>query len=280
MPLKTAICIFCNFLLQDTIHMKKILFTILLIASIQSGYAQWSREWSLGYSYAAPTGKMKQNITRSHGGVLDFHFLSPTGKLALGTDFIYSIYGFDKTTQQYMFPDGTTANMDIQVSNSFFNLMASGRYYLITGKKLMPYVGLKAGYSWFVTDLNIYDPDDFDSCKPVETEMLQKDGTWIYSVGGGIQYDLSSVFKKLPKEVFLINVSAFYTQGGTVNYMNTDVPDGHHATTAPPNRSGDLEASFINTQTQVIHKHHVGYVYSSYAQMMDYRITFTFRKPH
>lgn len=58
--------------------------------------------------------------------------------------------------------------------------------------------------------------------------------------------------------------------------MNTDVPSTHHGS-APPNRTGTVEASFINTQTQVIHKHHVGYVYSSYAQMMDYRLTFSFR---
>jgi opacity protein-like surface antigen len=256
--------------------MKKLLFVLLLIATIQTSFAQWSREWSLGYVYTSPTGKMKQNIDRAHGGVLDFHFLSPDKKLALGTDLNYSIYGFDKTRQQYTFSDGTTADMDIQVSNSFFNLMASGRYYLLTGKKVSPYVGLKAGYSWYVTDLNIYDPDDFDSCKPVETDMLQQDGTWIYSLGGGLQYDLSDLFEKLRKEVLLISVSAFYTQGGTVDYMNTDVPDGHHSG-SPPNRTSDLEASFINTQTQVIHKHHVGYVYSSYAQMLDFRFTITFR---
>ena len=135
---------------------------------------------------------------------------------------------------------------------------------------------MKAGYSWYATDLNIYDPDDFDNCKPVETDILQEDGTWIYSLGGGLQYDLSDVFQKLRKEVLFITVSAFYTQGGTVEYMNTDVPDGHHSG-SPPNRISDMEASFINTQTQVIHKHHVGYVYSSYAQMMAFRFTLTFR---
>lgn len=259
--------------------MKKLVITFLLLSSIQTVYAQWAREWSLGYVYTSPTGKMNQNIERGHGGALDFHLLSPDRKLALGADLNYSIYGFDKTRQQYSFPDGTTADMDIQVSNSFFNLMASSRYYLITGKTLMPYVGLKAGYSWFVTDLNIYDPDDFDSCKPVETDMLQKDGTWVYSLGGGLQVDMSSIFQKLRKEVLFVNLSAFYTQGGTVNYMNTDVPDGHHTTT-PPNRSSDLEAAFINTQTQVVHRHHVGYVYSSYAQMMDFRLTVAFRNPH
>jgi hypothetical protein len=256
--------------------MKKILFMLLLLVSMQTSHAQWTREWSLGYAYTSPTGKMKQNINRGHGGVLDFYLESPTKKYALGVELGFNIYGYDKTRQQYTFSDGTTADMDIDVSNSFTNLMASGRYNLIAGKAVTPYVGFKTGYSWFTTDLNIYDPDDFDNCKPVETSMLQEDGTWIYSLGGGIKYDLSSLFKKMRKERLFINLSAYYTQGGTVNYMNTDVPDGHHST-SPPNRSGDMEATFINTQTLVTHKHHVGYVYSSYAQMFDFRFALTFK---
>jgi opacity protein-like surface antigen len=257
--------------------MKKILSLLILIVMVQTCYAQWSREWSIGYAFAAPTGKMKQNINQGHGIVMDFHFIAPNEKYSFGADLNYSIYGFDQSRQQYSFPDGTTADMDINVTNSFMNLMASGRYNLITGKKLTPYVGAKAGYSWFRTDLNIYDPDDFDSCKPVETDLLQKDGTWIYSIGGGLKYDLSSVFKKLKNGSMLINLSAYYTQGGMVNYMNTDAPDAHH-TASQHNRATDVEAEFINTQTQVVHKHHVGYVYSSFAQMMDFRLTLIFRK--
>jgi len=257
--------------------MKKLLVVFVLIVSIQTGYAQWTREWSLGYVYTSPTGKMKQNISHGDGVIIDFYMLSPNKKYALGAEMNCTNYGYDKTRQLYTFSDGTTADMDVNVSNSFNNLMASWRYHLVTGKKVTPYVGLKAGYSWFNTDLTIYDPDDFDSCEPVETALLQKDGTWIYSVGGGLQSDLSSLVSRKRKEFFFINVSAFFTQGGSVNYMNTDVPDGHHAN-SPPNRTGDMEATFINTQTQVIHKHHVGYVYTSFAQMMDFRFALTIRR--
>jgi opacity protein-like surface antigen len=276
MPLKTAIEFFCTFINPTPRAMKKLLVVLVLMVSIHTSYAQWTREWSLGYAYTSPTGKMKQNINQGHGVIMDFHLVSPDQRYALGAEMNFTMYGYDQTRQQYTFSDGTTADMDINVSNSFTNLMASGRYNLITGKKLTPYVGLKAGYSWFNTNLTITDPDDFDSCEPVETALLQKDGTWIYSVGGGLKYDLSSIFKKLSTEVLFINVSAFYTQGGTVNYMNADVPDGHHSS-SPPNRTGDLEATFINTQTQVIHKHHVGYLYTSFAQMMDFRLGLTIR---
>lgn len=256
--------------------MKKTLTAFFLLWSVQSCYAQWTREWSIGYAFTSPTGKMNQVINQGHGIVMDFHMLAPSLKYSLGVDLNYSIYGYDRSRQEYMFPDGTTAQMDVDVTNTFTNLMASGRYNLMTGKSLTPYISAKTGYAWFRTDLNIYDPDDSDSCSPVETALLQKDGTWIYSIGGGLKYDLSSVFKKLRKDRMFINLSANYTQGGTVNYMNTDAPDAHHATSSTT-RSSDVEASFINTQTQIIHKHHVGYVYSSFVQMMDFRLTLTFR---
>jgi len=204
--------------------MKKMLPVLVLMVSIQTCHAQWTREWSLGYVYTSPTGKMKQNINQGHGGIIDLYFVSPTKRYALGAELNLSIYGHDKTRQQYTFSDGTTADMDIDVANTFTNLLASWRYNLITGKKLTPYVGLKAGYSWYNTNLNIYDPDDFDSCEPVETDLLQKDGTWIYSAGGGLKYDLSSLFKKLRTDFMFINVSVFYTQGGRSSFKFTTQP--------------------------------------------------------
>jgi opacity protein-like surface antigen len=275
MPYKPDQNFLCIFTYENQNLMKKILSFLILLVCIHSSYAQWKREWSMGYAYASPTGEMKQNINQGHGFVLDFHLLAPTKKYSLGVDLNCSMYGYDQSYQQYMFPDGTTAEMDVQVANAFTNLMASGRYNLVTDKSLTPYVGFKAGYSWFNTSLNIYDPDDTDNCKPVETSILQKDGTWIYSFGAGLKYDLSSLFNKLGKDRMFINLSANYTQGGTVNYMNTDGPQPHSSSSS--NRSGDVEATFINTQTQVVHKHHVGNVYTSFAQMMDYRVTLAFR---
>jgi hypothetical protein len=123
--------------------------------------------------------------------------------------------------------------------------------------------------------LNIYDPNDLDSCEPVETDILQKDGTFIFSFGGGLKYDLVNVFKKLRKEFLYVNLSAFYTQGGAINYMNTDGPTAQHHSNS--NRMSEFEAAFINTQTQIIHKHHVGYLYTSSVQMMDFRLSFIYR---
>lgn len=255
--------------------MKKLLPLVLVLLSIENLQAQWGREFSIGYTFANPMGAMKMNINRGHGVVLDYHFVAPNNRYAIGTDLNYTVYGFDQSRQLYDFPDGTTAEMDVHVTNSFLNLMASGRYNLILNRALTPYVGAKAGYGWYNTNLSIYDTNDFDSCEPVEKAILMKDGTLIFSIGGGVQYDVARFFKRLPENVFLVNISSYYTQGGQVKYMNTDGPE-HHVSSSS-DRTGDVEATFINTQTQITHKHHVGNLYSSYARLMDFRLAFTFR---
>jgi hypothetical protein len=197
-------------------------------------------------------------------------------RLAIGMDMNYTVYGNDVSKQEYTFSDGTTAKMDIIVNNTFLNFMIGGRYYIVEveGKNIKPYVSLKGGYSWFRTNLNIYDPDDNDHCEPVDTDLLMKDGTFLLSGGGGIHWDLSSIFKKQEPNRFLFNVGANLTLGGKVNYMNSDAPSQNHSN----HYSSDVNAQFINTQTQVIHEHHVGYVYSSFVEMVEIRAGFIFRR--
>lgn len=258
----------------------KTYLTLLLIGVSVASIGQSRMEWSAGYTFASPSGKMQQNIRQGHGVILGLHRVLPEKRLSVGLDLNFTIYGSDETRQQYTFDDGTIADMDVRVTNSITNMMASVRYDLITGKKITPYVGFRGGYAWFRTNLSIYDPNDWDDCAPVETALLHKDGTLAYAAGGGIQYDLSHIFKRLSAGALNLNVSAYYTQGGMVNYMNTDAPDHHHQTTLPPNHTGNFTADFINTQTQVVHKHHIGYVYSSLFKMTDFRITITSRLPY
>ncbi len=58
--------------------------------------------------------------------------------------------------------------MDVLVNNNITTLMATTRLYLLLKGPVRPYATVKAGYSFFRTELSIVDPDDNDSCKPVE----------------------------------------------------------------------------------------------------------------
>ena len=231
-------------------------------------------EVGIGYTYTMPLATMKQNINDGNGITANF-YLTPEklSRLSFGMDFNYTIYGQDKSKQEYTFNDGTTERMDIIVNNAFLNFMGGTRYLLTSeqGKTITPYVSAKAGYSWFRTDLNIYDPDDDDHCEPVDHDLLLKDGTFAFSGGAGAYWD---IFKKKRPNRLLFNLEVNMTLGGKVNYMNTDAPTHSH----PNHQPSDVTAQFINTQTQIVHEHHVGYVYSSYLEMVEIRGGFIFRR--
>jgi hypothetical protein len=248
--------------------MKKIgvvVFALLL----SNAFAQVrNAEWGFGYSFSAPQGTMRQNMTQAHGGFLDFYVSPADKRFALGGELSINGYGRNKTEQTYTFDDGSTAPMDVIVTNNFYNMMLAGRYYLSTGK-IQPFVSGKAGLALYATNLNVYDPDDFDHCEPVDTDVLKRDATMIFSAGGGLRWEVMP--KKMPGKFFM-NLAANYTTGGKVDYMNADAPKHSHS-----NHTSDVYMKFLNTQTQVVHEHHVGNVYSSLVELLDVRLTFTLR---
>lgn len=260
--------------------MKNWIAALIIVTGGHQAFCQeTSFEVGMGYAYSAPISTMKQHVR--HGDGLTMNFLVTPGSInrfSFGVDLNYTIYGHDKTRQQYTFDDGTVAPMDIIVNNYFINLMGTGRYFLSAKENanIRPYVNLKAGYASFMTDLNIYDPDEMDHCEPVDRDVLLKDGTFVFSGGGGLQWDLSSVFKGLRNDIFLFDVSINLNMGGNVKYMNTDPPSGN--THVHDNNA--VHARFINNQTQVVHAHHVGYVESSYVEMVEIRGGFVFRISH
>ena len=248
--------------------MKKLLTPLFAIILV-SGFAQFSsKEWGTGYIFSAPQGSMKQNMRQAHGGFFDFYFTPADKRYSFGAEISINTYGHDKSEQTYTFDDGSTAPMDIVVSNNFYNMLLTGRYFLSEGK-VQPFVSGKLGYGLYATSLNIYDPDDFDHCEPVDTDVLKGDGTMVFGAGGGIRWQMLP--KKAPGRFFL-SLSANYTSGGKVDYMNADAPSNSQS-----GHTSDVYMKFLNTQTQVIHEHHVGSVYTSLVELLDFRLGFTFK---
>jgi hypothetical protein len=252
--------------------MKKLLVVVLALAWNSAHAQKWGSEFGLNYVFVKPVGGMGQIIAQGHGGSLNFGFVKPDGRLSLGLDMSVAQYGRDKSRQEYTLSDGTVAPMDIIVSNTFVNFMAYTRWYLGVEGVLRPYLTGKLGYSGFSTNLNIYDPDEFDHCEPVDSDVLYNDGTMIAVVGAGAKIDLASAFKQLPKGKFYFDGNVNFTQGGQVHYMNADGPTHHHSTTPD---SDMVMAKFVNTQTQIVHEHHVGSLYSSAVQMTQVQVGFS-----
>ena len=252
--------------------MKKLLLIILALACYTVHAQKWDSEFSLNYAYANPSGGMGNIIQQGHGASLNYGWVNPNRRFAFGLDISLAQYGHDKSRQEYTLDDGTNAPMDIIVANTFMNIMAYSRWYLAVNGPLRPYLVGKLGYSRFSTDLNIIDPDDTDHCEPVDHDVLYRDGTMIVVVGAGVKIDIASVFKKLQAGRFYLEGNINFVQGGEVRYMNADANPNHQK--AAPDVS-HVMAEFVNTQTQVVHKHHVGHVYQSPVQMTELRAGFS-----
>ncbi len=248
--------------------MRYLITITLLMLSLVSKAQHHRLELGMGYIFSAPRGTMNESIGYANGFNLNFYMTPDEKRYSFGIEMDFNGYGHDKTRQTYTFEDGSTAPMDIVVNNSFYNVMVAGRYYLMKGK-IQPFVTGKVGYSLYSTNLSIYDPDDFDHCEPIDTDVLSEDGSVIFSAGVGLRWEILP--KKSPGLLFM-NLSANYTGGGTVNYMNVDAPNHNHAA-----HTSDVYARFLDTQTQVVHEHHVGNVYSSPIELFDFRYMISVR---
>jgi hypothetical protein len=246
--------------------MRKIFIVLLVSASSPLLAQKWSSEFGLNYVYAKPIGGMGRIIDRGNGIGFNLGAVNPHQRFTFGIDMSYVQYAREKTKQEYNLDDGTVAPMEIIVSNSFANFMGYARWYLTTKGMVRPFLVGKLGYSLFSTDLSVYDPDYKDHCEPVDDDVLYHDGTMIAGVGAGAKFDLRSVFKKLPAGRFYFESCFNFTQGGQVRYMNSDA-DKHMQSGMPD--ADPVMTQFINTQTQIIHEHHVGYLYTNPVQMFE-----------
>jgi hypothetical protein len=260
------------FLTTKAAFMKKMLVILLALTCYTVQAQRWGKELSLGYVNANPTGSMGEIIQRGHGILINYAFVTPNQRYSFGIDLSYAQYGRDKSTQAYTMDDGTVAPMDIIVTNSFADFMAYSRLYLSTKGAVRPFLVGKLGYTKFSTNLDIYDPDDGDHCEPVDNEVLYNDGTVKGVLGAGVKFDVGKIFNIFKSNLFYIDCSINYAQGGSVRYMNADAPPHHPA----PNDAVHLTADFINTQTQVVHKHHVGYLYENPVRMTELRFAMQF----
>jgi hypothetical protein len=240
-------------------------FMIFSVATLLAATAM-AQSWELGtdFNLTQPVGGMTRTMTNAFGATLNFSraFKAP---FSLGTEIGFGTYGSQKSRQQYTFDDGTVTETDVLVSNDIFNLNLAGRYFLRNGKLINPYLVGKIGLTVFSTTLTIEDPEDEFSCHPLESDVLSKDNTYTASGGAGVRIDFSSIFRKMDAERFYFDLHVVATQGGNIHYMNVEADPSQQR----PDR--DVMAKFINTQSQVIHEHHVGYVYTSLVNLVEYR---------
>ena len=249
--------------------MKTIKLLVLGILACPAVFAQ-NFEMQSNLFLAAPTGMMSDNMNSAFGITLGAsrNFKSP---FSLGIELNIGNYGHETSRQEYTFSDGSVTETDVNVGNEITNIFLTAKHFLRNGKKLNPYLSGKLGWSWFTTNLTIEDPADEFSCHPLESEILSRDNTHSFSGGGGVRVDFNTVFQKTESGRLFFDFSFHALHGGIVKYMNVEIDP------AQPTPHHDVMARFINTQTQVVHEHHVGYVYSNVLSMVEYRLGVIYR---
>jgi len=231
------------------------IFTLCVLASWQ---AVAQIEFDLNYCYSRPSGQMANNIKGVHGLNLGIGYKISKTPIAIGLDIGLGGYGYQTQRQTYTFANGSTTTTNVNVSNNMTNLMLKTRIYYPTKAWVQPYIQLRGGLSYFYTNLTIEDPQDVDDCHPLESTILRSSYNLAGSAGIGARIRVG--------ERFAIDISSNYVAGGRVSYMSLNKA----TTTATP--TGDVSAEFINTTNQVVHKHHVGYVYETPIRLFDWRI--------
>jgi hypothetical protein len=261
--------------------MKKVrLLTLFVVMVGPLAFAQI--DLSENFMYVRPQQSMGNFIRQAAGLQLQGLYLIPKSPFAVGANIGVNFYGNQKTRQTYTFTDGSQTETNVKVSNQYFSFNLVGRADLLKSGIFIPYVTGQVGFNEYWTNLTIEDPEDEDGCDPLENKILLKDGAFSITGGAGVRWDLGSVIKKAGTGRFFVDLSAEYTQGGKVSYMNVEIPSdpapaAHHHTPATSDNVTAFQAKFVNPTSQVVHEHHVGDVYTSPIQQVNFKLGVMYR---
>lgn len=268
--------------------MKKLYAAVCFITITATSHAQAGYNMYYQYTYS-PTPQLGS----SHGFGLDVFAPVKKSNYNAGVSYSFGQYGYKETPLEFITADGGTLNTTVSVTNSFQQVSYYQRYNMGRFSKIFfPFVDTRAGWGFFKTRLYIADPEDTDDCKPLEQSVLQRDNNWAAYAGAGVDIKIGGFCscnicsKRGPNTGIFLNFSIGYAFGGKVSYMNANADDismtGPHSSTHQHDAEGNAikdpnYMSFINTQTQVVHRHHVGTVYTSSVNMIQMKAGISFK---
>ncbi len=253
--------------------MKKILFFILVVfSSLNAQELDKKLEIVAGYKMGVPSGDLGFYIRQGHGVIFQAMFKPKNFPLWIGGNIDYIIYGSKKTPQEYVFPDNTVANVDVNVNSSIASYQLALKYQFPVKSMIEPYAMLRMGGASFNTNLYIEDPRYDDECVALEQEHLHSSRTFNITPALGTKIYFSNA------KNFFVDFNAGYSIGGEISFMNPTLgEDMSNPTHSHNTKQGNSEVTpyyvdFINRRTQVVHKHHVGNIYQSTFQMLNLRL--------
>lgn len=189
-------------------------------------------------------------------------------------------YGSRTISQTYQFDDGSQTITDVTYSSGMNKLligskiMVGGDYRAIRG-----YITPQIGTARFRSRIAIADPADSDACHPLDTDIRQKDRGWIYGGEIGAEIVLSRLLpNRVSDEGHTLFFSASYLRGfDHFEYVNVKYMTDEIHTTMVTHTTADLNAEFINLNTNNIHEHKVAEVYHTPFEMIGLQFGYVYR---
>lgn len=189
-------------------------------AQTVSRRSSWS--FDLGGQVAEPLGPFRANVDRAWGfGATVRHHFGWAQGLGLRGDFGYLIYGSERRSV----PLSSTLNrvvVDMRTSNNI-SLFTAGPELAIRQGPVRPYVYGFAGYSYFYTESEARDADNYST---FASSTNFDDGGLAIGWGGGVRIPL-----RARRIDIALDAGVRHTKNGSRQYLRpgdiTDVPYGY-----------------------------------------------------
>jgi hypothetical protein len=225
-------------------------------------------QFNMQYNFSRPVGEQGRNISSAHGLVVSYDFKIKSSPFYIAPEIGLNIYGMKTLQQELAFSNGYVTKTDVHYTTSVNTYAAVLRFQPPTGKNFAPYMAIRGGAVHYHSNMTIEDPDDPLGCKALEKRALLKDITWMASGGLGFRLD-GKAFSGKDSKVAL-DFGAFYTRGGTAEYLKMSNSHDHSAMSDPKSRMYYVE--FQNIPTGEIHEHALGTIYETTTQMLEFRL--------
>ncbi len=267
--------------------MKRYLLSLFIVTPLLT---QAQFETKMSYVFNSPQNFMRSSLDIASGFAMEMYGSVKKTNYYTGISFNVGVYSYHTEPIAFETADGSIINTNLNITNSFNSWSIYHKYRFSKFEengRLIPFIDGRTGWSFFRTSLFIEDPNDTDNCHPLEQSIMQKDNAWTVYGGAGFDLLLTGIFNPerhatcgCPKSYFSFSVGFNY--GGKVSYMNVDKEGSN--TSATHNHEamtdGDKKeyyTSWVNNQTEVVHQHHTGYLYTSPIRMLEIKTGFIIR---
>lgn len=223
---------------------------------------------NMQYNFSRPVGEQGQHISAAHGFVMSYDIKLKNSPFYFAPEVGFNVYGMKTIKQDLVFTNGYATQTDVHYTTSVNTYAAVLRFQPPTAKNFAPYLAIRGGAVHDHSNMTIEDPDDPLGCKALEKKVLVRDISWMASGGAGFRLDGKAFSGKESKVA--LDFGAFYTYGGTAEYLKMVKSEHDHSAMDPKSRMYYVQ--FQNIPTGEIHEHALGVIHETPTTMLEFRL--------